>query len=114
MTTQDTIDPVDVAIGGRVRERREARRMTQDGLAKAVGVTFQQVQKYERGVNRIAAARLIQMAAALETAVADLVGETIDGDSAKVTRIRSLCRRLSDAELDTLAAFLAATGANRP
>ena len=114
MKNQDPIDPVDVAIGGRVRARREAKRLTQDGLAKAVGVTFQQVQKYERGVNRIATARLIQMAAALETTVADLVGETIEGDSVKVTRIRTLRRRLSDAELDALAAFLAATGANRP
>jgi len=114
MKTQEPIDPVDVAIGGRVRERREAKRMTQAGLASSVGVTFQQVQKYERGVNRIAAARLIQMAAALETTVADLVGETIEGDTALVTRIRTLARRLSPAELDALGGFLAAIGANRP
>lgn len=68
-------DPVDVAIGARIRARREARRITQAQLAAGAGVTFQQVQKYERGVNRVASARLLGIAAVLHTTGADLLGE---------------------------------------
>ena len=74
------VDPVDIAIGARIRVRREARRITQAQLASAAGVTFQQVQKYERGVNRVSAARLLLIAAALRTTGADLLGELEDGD----------------------------------
>lgn len=73
------LDPVDIAIGARIRRRREAARMTQADLAKHAGVTFQQVQKYERGANRVAAARLLQIAEALRTTGADLLGELEDG-----------------------------------
>jgi len=73
-------DPADVAIGARIRARREARRVTQAQLASAVGVTFQQIQKYERGVNRVAAARLMLIAQALKTTGADLLGELEAGD----------------------------------
>ncbi len=48
----------DVHVGARVRERRVLVGMTQDDLGKGVGLTFQQIQKYERGVNRISASRL--------------------------------------------------------
>lgn len=60
------IDPRDVAIGARMRTRREEIRMTQAQLAAAAGVTFQQVQKYEKGVNRVACARLVDIADALK------------------------------------------------
>lgn len=73
-------DPVDIAIGARIRARREGRRITQAQLASAAGVTFQQVQKYERGVNRVSAARLLLIAAALRTTGADLLGELEGGD----------------------------------
>ena len=53
--------PVDRHVGARVRERRNALGMTQQGLAERLGVTFQQVQKYELGVNRISASRLWSM-----------------------------------------------------
>ena len=78
--TDLTTDPVDIAIGARIRTRREARRITQAQLASAAGVTFQQVQKYERGVNRVSAARLLLIAAALRTTGADLLGELEAGD----------------------------------
>ena len=45
----DAVDPVDIAIGGRIRARREELRITQAQLAAGAGVTFQQIQKYERG-----------------------------------------------------------------
>jgi transcriptional regulator with XRE-family HTH domain len=53
---------VDVHVGNRVRVARQARKMTQEGLAHQLGITFQQVQKYEKGSNRISAGRLHQIA----------------------------------------------------
>ena len=64
-TIETDIDPFDVKLGAKVRDLRTARGLTQAGLADKSGVTFQQIQKYERGVNRIAVARLQQIADAL-------------------------------------------------
>lgn len=58
---------VDEHVGHRVRTRREALHMSQDTLAAKLGVTFQQLQKYENGRNRVSAGRLFDLAAALET-----------------------------------------------
>ena len=69
-------DSIDIQLGASVRSRREALRITQAELAKAIGVTFQQVQKYEKGTNRISASRLVRIAALLETTCATLLGET--------------------------------------
>ena len=57
---------VDRLIGARIRERRLDLGMSQEALAEAIGVTFQQVQKYENGINRVAASTLIDIADALE------------------------------------------------
>ncbi len=54
----DGPDPVDVHVGMRLRQRRTLLGMSQEKLAKSFGVSFQQVQKYERGANRISASRL--------------------------------------------------------
>lgn len=54
----DGPDPVDVHVGQRLRQRRTLLGMSQEKLANAFGVSFQQVQKYERGANRISASRL--------------------------------------------------------
>lgn len=61
-----TIDPFDVALGLKVHTLRTLRRMTQAQLATASGVTFQQIQKYEKGTNRINCSRLQQIATALK------------------------------------------------
>ena len=53
--------PVDVHVGGRVRLRRTLLGMSQEKLGDALGLTFQQVQKYERGTNRISSSRLYQV-----------------------------------------------------
>jgi transcriptional regulator with XRE-family HTH domain len=74
-------DPIDVAVGARTRIRRRWLGLSQTELAKALGITFQQVQKYERGANRVSASMLVKIAAKLETSVAALVGE--DGSSPK-------------------------------
>ncbi len=55
-------DPVDVYVGKRLRKQRVLLRLSQEQLARAVGVTFQQIQKYERGANRISASRLYDIA----------------------------------------------------
>ncbi|MDI1227250.1 MAG: helix-turn-helix transcriptional regulator [bacterium] len=59
--------PVDVHVGHKVKNRRLTLGMSQDELAKSCGITFQQVQKYERGTNRISVSRLTEIAAALKT-----------------------------------------------
>jgi transcriptional regulator with XRE-family HTH domain len=62
-------NPVDVHVGTRVRLRRTLLGMSQEKLGQAVGLTFQQVQKYERGVNRISAARLHKLSQVLDVPV---------------------------------------------
>lgn len=57
--------PVDVQVGQRIRELRQSRHMTQQQLAEKLGVSFQQVQKYELGRNRISASRLWEVAKVL-------------------------------------------------
>jgi len=66
---------VDGAIGARIRTRRIYLRLSQSELAEKIGVSFQQVQKYERGLNRVAGSKLVAIAAALRTSVGALVGE---------------------------------------
>ncbi|MBB4285330.1 helix-turn-helix transcriptional regulator [Roseospira goensis] len=53
---------MDVYVGRRLRQRRQLLKMSQEQLARAIGVTFQQIQKYERGANRISASRLYDIA----------------------------------------------------
>ncbi len=63
-------DPVDVHVGTRIRTRRLLLGMNQETLATALGLTFQQVQKYEGGANRVSASRLAEMAEILGVPVA--------------------------------------------
>ena len=58
-------DPVDVEVGHRIRIERLSRGLSQTALANQLGVTFQQVQKYEKGVNRVGAGRLTKIAEVL-------------------------------------------------
>ncbi len=69
-------DPIDIAVGHRIRVRRKWLGVSQSVLAEHLGVSFQQVQKYERGANRVSASMLVRVAQKLETTVAELVGET--------------------------------------
>lgn len=61
-------DPIDVAVGLRLRTLRKSRGMSQEQLGRALGITFQQIQKYERGTNRISASMLVKSARALQVA----------------------------------------------
>ncbi len=65
----DGPNPVDVHVGTRVRQRRTLLGMSQEKLGNAVGLTFQQIQKYERGTNRIGASRLHEFSNILDVPV---------------------------------------------
>lgn len=78
-------DPIDVAIGARLRLRRLAMGFSQETLGRALGITFQQIQKYERGTNRIFASRLFHLAHVLRVPVAYFFqGLSPDGGPATV------------------------------
>ncbi len=62
-------NPVDVYVGSRVRRRRLLLGMSQANLGDALGLTFQQVQKYERGANRIGSSRLFDMSLILDVRI---------------------------------------------
>ena len=64
-----TPNPIDLHVGSRVRMRRSLLGMSQERLAAELGITFQQVQKYERGLNRIGASRLWDLAQVLDVNV---------------------------------------------
>jgi transcriptional regulator with XRE-family HTH domain len=85
-------DDIDLHIGKRLRRRRRLLGLTQQQLAGAVGVRFQQIQKYECGANKISAARLWRLAGALEVPVAYFY-EGLEGAAAPV-REAELARSL--------------------
>jgi transcriptional regulator with XRE-family HTH domain len=61
--------PIDVHVGQRIRQQRWAKSMTQKELAKAIGIKFQQIQKYESGSNRVSASRLWEISTALSVPI---------------------------------------------
>jgi transcriptional regulator with XRE-family HTH domain len=67
-STHEGPDPIDVAVGLRIRQLRKARGMSQENLGDALGITFQQIQKYERGTNRVSASMLVKTARTLNVA----------------------------------------------
>lgn len=73
--TTTRVQDIDLQVGGKVRELRILRGLTQQGLADLIGVTYQQAHKYERGINRISAGRLQQIATALKVPVEDFFPE---------------------------------------
>ena len=64
-----TPNPIDVRVGSRVKLRRTMAKMSQEKLGEALGVTFQQVQKYEKGTNRIGASRMQQISETLNVPI---------------------------------------------
>jgi transcriptional regulator with XRE-family HTH domain len=89
-------DPIDVFVGHRIRTRRVFLDMRQEELARRLGLTFQQVQKYESGANRVAASRLWEIAGILRMPVAyffpkdgeeDASGDPPDDDSIELVSL---------------------------
>src|SRR6201987_4922644 len=68
-------EPLDAMVGAKIRVLRVSRGLSQSDLADKIGVTFQQVQKYEKGANRVGASRLSQIAAVLGISVGELFGQ---------------------------------------
>ena len=74
--------PIDVHVGTRIRLRRTLLGMSQERLGEALGLTFQQVQKYERGVNRVGASRLFDLSRVLDVPISfffDDMPESVSG-----------------------------------
>jgi transcriptional regulator with XRE-family HTH domain len=69
MTSKGFPNPIDVHVGSRIRMRRTLLGISQTALADAIGLTFQQVQKYEKGVNRVSSSRLVDLANALDLTI---------------------------------------------
>ena len=82
-----TPNPIDVHVGSRIRLRRNMISMSQEKLGEALGITFQQIQKYEKGTNRVGASRLQQISQVLGVPVSfffeDAPGETPAGGMAE-------------------------------
>ena len=74
-TEDNSPHPLDVALGSRIRLRRRELGLSQEQLARQIGITFQQVQKYEHGTNRVSFSRLVEIAQALRCSVMDIVGD---------------------------------------
>lgn len=127
-TSTKTPDPMDVALGAAVRIRRRTIGMSQEALAEQCNVSFQQIQKYENGANRISFSRLVQIARALRCRVVDLLDvldtpehETGGADIDLLSRMRTpgalellaAYERLSSEGRSSLVNFLRALTNNR-
>jgi transcriptional regulator with XRE-family HTH domain len=69
MADQPNPHPTDLYVGSRIRFRRRTLKISQEKLAESLGLTFQQIQKYERGANRVSASKLQEIASSLNTSV---------------------------------------------
>ena len=101
---------LDVALGSRIRLRRRELGRSQEQLAREVGITFQQVQKYEHGTNRVSFSRLVEIARALDCGVMDIVG---DLDTAKTSPLfsRHMVRLNEPGAAELLEAYTTITSA---
>ena len=96
---------MDIALGAAVRIRRRTIGISQEALAEQCGVSFQQIQKYENGANRISFSRLVQIARALKCRVVDLM-DVLDGpDRENTGDVDLLTRMRTPGALELLSAF---------
>lgn len=77
--------PIDIHVGSRVRLRRTLLGLSQEKLGDSIGLTFQQVQKYERGANRIGSSRLYELSRVLDVPVSFFFDDAPDGDMPPVS-----------------------------
>ena len=95
------IENIDVEVGSRIKEFRKIRGVTQTDLATALGVTFQQVQKYEKGTNRISVGSLVAICRVLNIEPMDLLGVYFGSSEGSATpillaEVKTLRTKLSD------------------
>jgi transcriptional regulator with XRE-family HTH domain len=96
---------MDIALGAAVRIRRRSLGISQEALAEQCGVSFQQIQKYENGANRISFSRLVQIARALQCRVVDLMDVLDAPDGGNQTELDILGRMRTPGALELLSAF---------
>lgn len=100
----------DAVVGQNIRFHRTSKGISQEKLAEAMGITFQQVQKYEKGTNRVSASRIADAAKALGVDILDLFSgvDVPKGDaavvSAKAMKLMRLLSRMPDSSVDTMLA----------
>ena len=97
-TLKSVTETMDQAIGLRVRKLRRAAGLSQSGLAEKLVITFQQIQKYENGKNRISASALVLICKALGVSAADVLGPFFEDDDASPGNAMLVAERLADAE----------------
>ncbi len=100
--TKSRVDTNDLAIGQRIQAARKSLGLTQTDLARRVGVSYQQVQKYEAGQNRVSFTQLVRFSEALELGLTDLLPVTrrapiLDLDPATIRLVRSFAA-ITDAD----------------
>ena len=96
--------PVDIHVGSRVRMRRTLLGMSQEKLGEALGLTFQQVQKYERGANRIGASRLFEISRSLDVPVSFFFEDMpAEAAHARAASLSGLAEDQEEMERDPLA-----------
>jgi len=105
------IEPVDLLVGRRMRAYRQNLGMSQSALGEKVGVTFQQIQKYENGLNRIGSSRLKKVATVLGVGIAALFEDESGADQTADPALTAILRQPYAARL--LMAFRAITNARQ-
>jgi transcriptional regulator with XRE-family HTH domain len=105
MASKGFPNPIDVHVGSRIRLRRTLLGLSQERLAEAIGLAFQQVQKYEKGVNRVSSSRLVDVANVLDISVPYFFDEMSAGVSAQTPSalMRTKQRPENEPEADPLA-----------
>lgn len=96
---------MDIALGAAVRIRRRTIGMSQEALAEQCGVSFQQIQKYENGANRISFSRLVQIARALRCRVTDLLDVLDTPDEEPSVDLDLLSRMRTPGALELLTVY---------
>ncbi len=93
MPSKKSPNPTDIHVGSRVRLRRMMLGMSQEKLGEALGITFQQIQKYEKGTNRIGASRLQHISTVLKAPVSFFFEDLPEGENTTVADINVLATR---------------------
>lgn len=105
MSNERRSTAVDAYVGRRLKQRREDLSMSQERLAELLGISFQQVQKYERGLNRVGASRLFQLCGIMS------VDSAFFFDGLAPTMAVGVSEKASDVDTLSTASLLAAPGA---
>ena len=105
MSNERRSTPVDAYVGRRIKQRREDMKMSQERLADMMGISFQQVQKYERGLNRVGASRLFQLCGIMG------VESTFFFDGLAPEPVLGMAKPAPESDTLSTAALLAAPGA---